>query len=142
MISATVSMAKDATLFVAPWQGVNTNFEADYRSRPVHNRRVLSHDELLAELRRRRDAGEFTNADMARVLNLPTPRIADIFTTKRKPRQITVDEMKILVEHYGIVEAAVPLPAKLAEKWKEVSERERERVKKMLGLWLETAERE
>ena len=142
MMSATVTMKRDATLFVARWQEGITKSEADLRSAPVHNRAVLSHDELVAELRRRRDAGEFTNADMARVLGLPTSRIADIFTTDRTPRQISVNEMKTLVEHYGLAEPAVPVPASLARKWKEASEKRRKAAEQMLTLWLEAAENE
>ncbi len=100
---------------------------------------MLSHDELLTELRRRKDAGELTNADMARVLGLPSSRIADIFATDRPARKITVDEMKILVEHYEIERPAVLLPDNVASLWKAASERERQRALKVLQTFLDDA---
>lgn len=138
-MSATVSMVRDATQFVAALQAPITNCVADYRSNAAHKRRMLGHDELIAELRRRRDEGEFTNADMARVLGLPTSRIADIFATDRKPRRVTVDEMKILVEHFQIEPPALPLPPELADRWLSATERERHRAMKMLETFLDDA---
>lgn len=63
---------------------------------------MLGHDELLSELRRLRDDGKTSNADIGRLIGQPSSRIADIFTTERKPRKITLDEAKILVEHFGL----------------------------------------
>lgn len=55
--------------------------------------------ELLDKLFRMRAEGTFTNADLARLLSKPTSRVADIFSGKRK---VTIDEMKLIVDHYGI----------------------------------------
>lgn len=63
---------------------------------------MLGHDELLAEIRRLRDSGATSNAELAKLLNLPSSRIADIFATDRKPRKISLDEAKILVDHFGL----------------------------------------
>ena len=100
---------------------------------------MLSHDELIAELRKRRDEGEFSNADIARALSLPSSRIADIFATDRTARRVTVDEMKILVEQFRIEPPALPLPPKLADRWVLASEHERRRAMKMLETFLDDA---
>lgn len=63
---------------------------------------MLSHADLLDEIRRLRDDGVTSNAELARLLNLPTSRIADIFATDRKPRKISLDEAKLLVERFGL----------------------------------------
>jgi hypothetical protein len=63
---------------------------------------MLSHAALLDEIRRLRDEGGTSNAELARLLDLPTSRIADIFATDRKPRKITLDEAKTLVEHFKL----------------------------------------
>ena len=67
-----------------------------------HDVKMLSHDELLGEIRRLRDEGKTTNADLSRLLKIPTSRIADIFATDRKSRKITLDEAKVLVEHFRL----------------------------------------
>lgn len=72
---------------------------------------MLGHDELLAEIRRLRDSGATTNADLAKLLNLPSSRIADIFATDRKPRKITLDEAKVLVEKFGLEPSQVAGPS-------------------------------
>lgn len=98
MLSASCS----ATQNVASNQALSTIYEADAVVRSGHDARMLSHDELLANLRDLRDSGQTTNADLARLLSVPSSRIADIFAIDRKPRKITLDEAKKLVEHFGL----------------------------------------
>lgn len=71
---------------------------------------MLSSDQLLARLRSLRDTGETTNADLARLLGLPSSRIPEIFDGKRA---IKIDEMKVLVEHFRLEDgiSRLPLPA-------------------------------
>lgn len=123
-MSATLSMGKDATLFVASTQDLTTNYEADQIFALRHDRRMLSHDELLAKLRQMKADGLTTNADLARILRLPTPRIADIFATDRTPRKVTVDEMKTLVEHFELQE----LPPEVADILLKMGERDQRRA--------------
>lgn len=63
---------------------------------------MLGHDELLTEMRRLRDAGETSNAEIGRLLGLPSSRIAEIFATEGKTRRISLDEAKVLVDHFGL----------------------------------------
>ncbi len=74
-------------------------FGADTYARGRHCPRVLGSTELLAEMRRLKESGRTTNADLARLLSLPTARIAEIFDEKRR---VTIDEMKVLVEHFEL----------------------------------------
>lgn len=60
---------------------------------------VIGHDDLLQWLRAERTAGRLTNADVQRLLGLPSSRVAQIFSGER---MIKLDEAKRLVEHYGI----------------------------------------
>jgi len=76
-----------------------TNFVADIFRGHRHLPRVLSSSELLRLLRDLRDDGKTTNADLARLLGLPSSRIPEIFDGKRA---IKVDEMKTLVEHFNL----------------------------------------
>jgi len=69
--------------------------------------RMLSHDELIAELERLKEQGETTNAQLSKILNLPSSRIAELFAGKRR---ISVDEMKVVVERFGL-ENARPAPS-------------------------------
>lgn len=114
----------DTTQNVAPLQAQNvainprgdTNYEADRLPRTGHATAMIGHDELLAKIRALRDTDKTTNADLARLLKLPTSRIADIFATDRKSRKITLDEARILVEHFGLEPAGAPqLPAPSAD---------------------------
>lgn len=97
-----------ATINVAERQALSTLSEAECFSRYAHNALMIGHDELLAQIRHLRDSGVTTNADLAKLLKLPSSRIADIFATDRKPRKITLDEAKVLVDHFGIE----PVPIK------------------------------
>jgi hypothetical protein len=96
-------------------QGISTLSEADCSMRYVHNVAMIGHDELLAEIRRLRDAGETTNAELAKILGLPSSRIADIFATDRKPRKISLDEGKVLVEAFGLEQPQADAPAPSAD---------------------------
>lgn len=87
-------------------------FGADALRRSAHKAGVLSHADLLATLERMKAQGTTKNADLARLLELPTPRIADIF---KGGRRITVDEMKRIVEHYGLEEASLGPSAEAIE---------------------------
>lgn len=71
---------------------------------------MLSHAELLDALRRLRTEGKTTNADIQRLLNLPSSRVAEIFDDGRA---IKLDEAKALVEHFGLENgrASPPLAA-------------------------------
>lgn len=60
---------------------------------------MLDSQGLIAELSRLRDQGVVKNADLQRLLKLPSSRVAEIFTGKRA---IKIDEMKVLVERYGL----------------------------------------
>lgn len=60
---------------------------------------MLDSKGLIAELCRLRENGITTNADIARLLKLPTSRVAEMFSGKRA---IKIDEMKTLVERYGL----------------------------------------
>lgn len=97
-----LSACADTTNNVAQKQALSTINEADAIYASAHKALMLGHDELLAEIRSLRDSGATTNAELSRLLKLPTSRIADIFATDRKPRKITLDEAKILVEHFGL----------------------------------------
>lgn len=97
-----LSASDCATINVAFDQAVSTICEADEFRISDHNVIMLGHDELMAELHRLRADGKAKNADLQRLLNLPSSRVSDIFATDRKPRKITLDEAKILVSHYGL----------------------------------------
>lgn len=62
---------------------------------------MLGHDDLLAILRERREAGKTSNAEIGRVIKQPSSRVAEIFNGKRR---ISLDEAKLLVEALGIEE--------------------------------------
>jgi hypothetical protein len=81
-----------------------TMFGADGERNAVHKVRMLGSKELLATLGRLRDEGRTSNADIARLLDLPTSRIAEIFAGSRR---VTIDEMKVLVEHFGLEAASL-----------------------------------
>jgi cyanate lyase len=72
---------------------------------------MLGHDELLDWLKDARDDGRVSNADIMRLLKLPSSRVAEIFEGRRR---IKLDEAKALVEHYGIEESAGVNEATLA----------------------------
>ncbi|NOW44142.1 putative XRE-type DNA-binding protein [Novosphingobium sp. SG751A] len=97
---------KNATINVVPSQGKTTINEADLRDYRWHGRKMLSHAELLAELRLKLETGETTQAKISRLIGIPTSRVAEIFTTdpSKKPRMIKLDEAKKLVEALGINE--------------------------------------
>lgn len=46
-----------------------------------------------------------TNAELARLLGIATSRIAEIFSGTRR---ITIDEMKTIVEHFGLEHSGAP----------------------------------
>lgn len=73
-------------------------------------RNMLGSKALLAELNHLKAQGLTTNAKLSRLLELPSSRIAEIFAGKR---QVTIDEMKILVEHFGLEGASAPNAATL-----------------------------
>jgi hypothetical protein len=85
----------------------STNFVADTVSWARHDWRVLGSADILSALRRLKDEGEVTNAQLGRLLELPSSRIAEIYDGKRK---VTVDEAKVIVEHFGLSNGA-PAPA-------------------------------
>lgn len=97
-----LSAFSSATINVAHNQALSTLSEADCCRRYAHNALMIGHDELLAQIRALRDSGATSNAELAKLLKLPSSRIADIFATDRKPRKITLDEAKVLVDHFGL----------------------------------------
>lgn len=80
---------------------------ADALRQPRLHGRVMDSRTLLASLERLRDDGRTTNADLARLLKLPSSRIPEIFEGRRR---ITIDEMKTIVEHFGL-EDRPPVPS-------------------------------
>lgn len=70
-----------------------TNCVVDGYADRAHFARVLPKDEFLAEIRRRANV----DADIARALNLPSSRIAELFSGKRGLRY---DEAKILADRF------------------------------------------
>src|SRR4051812_18772864 len=85
---------------------------ADSAFRGRHVPRMLGSADLLAALRRLKSEEKTTNADLARLLSLPSSRIAEIFEGKRA---VKIDEMKTIVEHFELEEIPVgrnpPAPA-------------------------------
>lgn len=80
-------------------------FVADELRPVVHYTGVLDSRGLLAELERLRADGVTTNADLARLLKIPSSRVAEIFSGKRR---VSVDEMKLIVETFGLDSSSVP----------------------------------
>lgn len=74
-------------------------FVADDFVAARHSVGVLSHRELVDSLQRLKDEGKATNAEIGRLLDVPSSRVAEIFTGKRS---VKVDEMKALVDHYDL----------------------------------------
>jgi hypothetical protein len=68
---------------------------------------MLSANELLTTLRER----GVTNADIQRVLGLPSSRVSEMFTGKRR---LQLDEAKKLVEEFEIEEPIRPLNGPIA----------------------------
>lgn len=64
-----------------------------------HSGPMLSSAALLTALRRLKDQGKTTNADIGRLLSLPSSRIAEMF---KGERAIKIDEMKVLVDHFEL----------------------------------------
>lgn len=60
---------------------------------------MLGSKALIAELQRLKVEGVTTNAKLSRLLEIPSSRVAEIFAGRR---QVTIDEMKIAVEHFGL----------------------------------------
>jgi len=75
-----------------------------------HCRIMLGSKALLAELGHLKAQGLTTNAKLSRLLELPSSRIAEIFAGRR---QISIDEMKILVDHFGLESPLAPNAATL-----------------------------
>lgn len=72
---------------------------------------MIGHTELLNWLHAERDAERLTNADLQKLLELPSSRVADIFSGKRK---VSLNEAKAIVEHYKLEEAApITVPARI-----------------------------
>jgi len=76
-------------------------FVADFATGFCQRGAVLSHAELLDQLLLLKEQGRTSNADLARLTGLPSSRIAEVFSGKRR---ITLDEAKVLIEHFGIGE--------------------------------------
>lgn len=85
----------------------STNSVANSSNAGGYGPAMLGSADLLNELRRLKNEGRTTNADLSRLLSLPSSRIAEIFEGKRR---IHIDEMKILVEQFELDGAARPVP--------------------------------
>lgn len=81
-----------------------TNCVADASLCASYQSRVLSTDEFLAEIRRR--AG--VDADVGRALGIPSSRIAELFSGKRRLRY---EEAKILADKYMPEENGITISA-------------------------------
>lgn len=68
-----------------------------------HTKAMFGHEELRLTLSRLKEEGRATNAEISRVLGLPSSRVAEIFDGSR---QIKLDEAKTLVEHYHLEQNA------------------------------------
>jgi hypothetical protein len=77
----------------------DTNCVAEKVAAMRHDVQVIGHGELLEWLRAEREAERLSNADIQRLLKLPSSRVAEIF---RGDRQIRLDEAKALVDHYRL----------------------------------------
>ncbi len=77
----------------------SATFAADVLTGSCHSLPVLTHDEIVAELIRRRDAGELRPRDLQQLLGLPSPRVAEILDRRRK---LQYDEARAIVLHYGL----------------------------------------
>ncbi|QZP07797.1 helix-turn-helix domain-containing protein [Caenibius sp. WL] len=82
-------------------------FVADALRVPCHYAGMLDSKGLITALESLKAAKKTTNADIARLLNLPTSRVAECFSGKRR---ITIDEMKVLVEHFGLEATSLVTP--------------------------------
>jgi antitoxin component HigA of HigAB toxin-antitoxin module len=89
-----------------------TMFGADAYTLSRHKARMMDTKELLAELGRLKGEGKATNAEIGRLIGKPSSRVAEIFSGTRK---ITIEEMKAIVEHYGLGERAGPVSADVIE---------------------------
>lgn len=88
-----------------------TNIVADRWPGARHLLRVLSSTELLQALRALRDDGKATNADLQRLLGLPSSRVSEIFAGKRK---IQADEAAKIIDRYQLDDrplGTAPTPA-------------------------------
>lgn len=81
-------------------------FVADLLRVPRQNARMLDSKTLITELGRLRDTGVTTNAEIGRLLGLPSSRVAEMFSGKRT---IKIDEMKVLVERFGLDHSGRPV---------------------------------
>jgi predicted XRE-type DNA-binding protein len=80
----------------------STMFVADALRGNLVKRGMLDSKELMSELCRLKQQNITTNADLARLLQIPTSRVAEIFSGKRA---IKIDEMKVIVERFGLESA-------------------------------------
>lgn len=69
----------------------------------MHNASVLSEREILASLRRLRTAGQVRNRDIEVALGLPSSRVSEIMSGKRR---LKGDEMARLNRHFKLSEDA------------------------------------
>lgn len=81
-----------------------TNCVADAVARSAYLSRVLTTDEFLAEIRRR--AG--VDADVGRALGIPSSRVAELFSGKRRLRY---EEAKILADKFMPEENGITISA-------------------------------
>jgi len=72
-------------------------FVADRRGAIWQSRAVRTYDEILTELRRRRDAKELTNAEIGRWLKQPSSRVSEVFSGKRRiqPKELEILASKL-----------------------------------------------
>lgn len=88
-----------------------TKFVRDGSNPRCQNARVLDHDSFVALLRQMIADGRTSNAAIGRIAKLPSSRVSEIFSGKRR---VQVDEMKALIEELEIEDSvATPAPETL-----------------------------
>jgi antitoxin component HigA of HigAB toxin-antitoxin module len=85
----------------------STIFAVERCLNEAHHAAMLGADELLKILEQR----GVTRAEISRVLNLPSSRVSEMYTGKRR---LQLDEAKTLVEKFGIEEGVNPLSVPIA----------------------------
>lgn len=89
----------------------NTNFVIDGRIRSSQCRAMVTHDEILAELRRWIGSGKVQQKELAAELGIAPARINEMLKGTRKVQQ---REMPILVRYFGMDEGPDPSVRKIA----------------------------
>jgi hypothetical protein len=73
--------------------------EGDSGGGAEHTEAMLTHAEIVAEIVRRKEAGEIRVRDLQAVLGLSSSRVSEILGGRR---QLQYDEARALILHYGL----------------------------------------